>query len=425
MLTTHNTSYLALDFSFPAGVHELVGQFRDVWYACETDLPDLGPLYTPQEKKVRQDHLRVCLDGLTAEMQRFPSTPAERQAAEGRVVALFAQFAQAAFGMQPEHILALQTYGFVEATQDFVLQARRFDPSLSAADILQASRNSWSMNLMQLLMGLPVEVTPAVVGYSLLYPYTDNYLDDPTIPSHQKAAFSLHFRQRLEGESISPANPHEQKIFDLIAMIESQFDRRAYPGVYESLLAIYWAQTNSLRLLRAKASPYETDVLGMVLEKGGTSVLADGYLVAGSLTPAQSEFMFTYGTFTQLMDDLEDVDDDLKAGINTVFSQTASHWPLDVVTNRTFHLGKRVLDALDGFAAPGLEPLKEMMRLAITPLLIDSVSQHGRWYTREYLRTLESHFPFGFGFLRDQRKKLARRKFSLEGLIDMLVSTSL
>ena len=32
------------------------------------------------------------------------------------------------------------------------------------------------------LLGLPVEVTPAVFAYSMLYPYTDNYLDDPAIP---------------------------------------------------------------------------------------------------------------------------------------------------------------------------------------------------------------------------------------------------
>ena len=39
--------------------------------------------------------------------------------------------------------------------------------------------------------------------------------------------------------------------------------------------------------------------------------------------------MFYYGTFTQLIDDLEDVQIDLQKGLNTIYSQTARHWPLD------------------------------------------------------------------------------------------------
>ncbi len=421
MLTINSPKVIVMNPPMPDVVHELVTQFKDLWWACDTDLPPLGPVYSPEEKQSREAQLAYCLNGLTAELERLPQTPLERQATQERAVALLSDFAIAAFGMEERHLAALGSYGLIEATQEFVAQARRFDPALSAADIFQASRNAWSMNFMQLLIGLPVAVTPAVLAYSLLYPYSDNYLDDPRISSGAKAAFSLRFRQRLEGEPATPANAHEQKIFDLVEMIEGQFPRWCYPEVYDSLLAIYYAQTNSLRLLRPKASPYEMDVLGIVFEKGGASVLADGYLVAGTLTPAQREFMFYYGTFTQLMDDLEDVAEDLRAGIMTVFSQTAQHWPLDAVANRTIHFGQRVLDALDRFETPGLEPLKEMMRLAITPLLIDTIGQHGRLYTRGYLKQLEAHFPFRFGFVKAQRKRLARRKVSIDGLIEKLL----
>ena len=103
-----------------------------------------------------------------------------------------------------------------------------------------------------------------------------------------KLAFNHRFQRRLQGEDVRPANAYEATISQLVGMIESQWDRARYPQVYESLLAIHAAQARSLGLVAPGASPYELDVLGISFEKGGTSVLADGYLVAGWLTPEQA-----------------------------------------------------------------------------------------------------------------------------------------
>ena len=59
-------------------------------------------------------------------------------------------------------------------------------------------------------------------------------------------------------------------------------------------------QTRSAALLRRHAGPYEVDVLGISLEKGGTSVLADRYLVAGSLTEAQGACFFVQCATTEV-----------------------------------------------------------------------------------------------------------------------------
>jgi len=259
-----------------------------------------------------------------------------------------------------------------------------------------------------------------VLAYSLLYPYSDNYLDDPGIPTSVKAAFSRTFERRLAGQAVPPANPWEQKIFDLMGMIEGQFDRQLHPEVYASLMAILRAQTNSLQLQLPHASPYEMDVLGLAFEKGGTSVLADGYLVAGSLTPLQQEFSFYYGAFTQLMDDLEDVEQDRRAGIMTVFSQTAGRWPLDAVTSRLIVFGNGLLDAMRCFNGTGLETLEEIMRKCITPLLIDSAGRVGQLFSRGYLAELERHSPYRFSQLKQVRRKVQRR-FSTEEILETML----
>jgi hypothetical protein len=391
-----------------------------LWWECDTSLPDLGPAYTPSEQADREAQFNRFLASLNAEFERMPSGGPQRQAAQARIRDAALGFARSALDFEERHIEAIRSYGFAEVAAQFARMARRFDPQLSDEAIFQASRNVWSMNFMQLFLGLPVQMTPAIFAYSMLYPYSDNFLDDPNLSRQAKLAFNERFRRRLMGDKIQPTDANEQKISDLIAMIEGQFDRYSYPQVYESLLAIHLAQSKSLALLRRDVSPYEVDVLGICFEKGGASVLADGYLVNGRLSQEQREFMFYYGTFTQLVDDLEDVQQDLAGGLMTVYSHTARHWPLDAVTNRTFHFGNKVMQAIERMPAPGAQPLVEIMRKHVTPLLVAQAGSSSRLYTRPYLRNIEPHSPVRFAFIRQQRKKLSRQSLSLTGLVEAL-----
>jgi hypothetical protein len=329
-------------------------------------------------------------------------------------------FACAALDFEERQIAAIRSYGFLESAAEFIRRARSYDPGLANADIFQASRNVWSMNLIQVLLGLPVRMTPSVFSYSLLYPYSDNYLDDPSIPAATKYSFNERFRRRLAGEQIVPANAYEQTLSSLIAVIEGEYDRSRFPEVYESLLAIHQAQGKSLHLLNRAASPFDIDFLGVCFEKGGASVLADGYLINGQLSSAQREFMFYYGTFTQLIDDLEDVESDLKKGIMTVFSQTARHDPLDTITNRTFHFWDRVAGALEAYASPQVNPLIEIIRAYVPVMLVAEAGSAGKYYTRSYLRELEAYCPFHFSFLIQERRRLARRGVSPLALVEAL-----
>ena len=425
MLAVDLKEALTAEQPFEQMVSELVSQFKELWWNCAAGLPPLGPTYDLKEKKAREAGLAGSLEQLGQELQRVAREHLDQAALQQRLFAPAGKILQTSFGLEEQQVAALTNYGFTEALAEFARQARRFDPGISAADIYQAGRNAWSMNLLQYLLGLPVEVTPAVLAYSLLYPYSDNYLDDPALPDEEKAAFSRAFERRLEGLPVPPANPARQKIFDLVGMIEGQFDRRLYPEVYASLMAIWRAQTKSLRLQLPDVSPYEVDVLGLVFEKGGTSVLADAYLVAGCLTPFQREFSFYYGAFTQLMDDLEDVQQDRRDGIMTLFSQTAGRWPLDALTSRAILFGNGLLDAMACFQVDGLETLEQVMRMCITPLMIDSASQVGQLYSRGYLAELERHSPYRFAQLKQIRRKVSRRFSSEELLQTLLLSNGL
>src|SRR5260370_36833923 len=122
--------------------------------------------------------------------------------------------------------------------------------------------------------------------------------------------------------------------------------------------------------MRAGAAPYEVDLLGVTFDKGGTSVLADAYLVAGELTAQQETFAFELGAFLQFVDDLEDVETDLAAGRLSVFALAARGWRLDALTNRAFHFGEGVLAGLQVLGLPAAAEMQAFLQRGLSQALV-------------------------------------------------------
>ncbi len=396
--------------------HELLAESQTAWWDGDSVLPDLGRTYSRREQRVREHGLGVVVDQLLAELRHPPATPAERVAAEQRVTLSGRTFARASLGMDDPHVDLLLQGGFTPCAREFAERARRFDPAMPFEDIAQASRNVWTMNGLQTMLGLPLRVTPSAYGYSMLYPYTDNLLDDPAISEEEKARVNDRFGRRIAGENPAPENRHEQALWALFAEIESEHVRAETPRVYESLEVIHRAQARSVALMRRDEPPYGVDVLGISLEKGGASVLADGYLVAGDLTRPQASLFFGLGALLQLADDLQDVEEDARSGTLTVFSQTARKWPLDRLVSRLLHFRASMLAAFDPGDAPGAQQLGDLMRGASLQLVLGAVGAAPHLFTRGYVRRLEAFSPFRFGALLRQRRRLDRARVSFLGL---------
>jgi hypothetical protein len=380
-------------------------------------LPPFHRTFTPAEQAAREIHLDHLLHTVEAELRDVPRTRSERRSARSRVTSAFTDFAKYCLDFDDTHLELLLNDGFSAVATQLARQARQFDPGVSASDIFQASRNGWTACGLQVLLGRDMRLTASIFAYSMLYPYTDNYLDDPATSRSAKLAFSERFRRRLDGDAVAPFNDREATIWRLVELIEEEYARADWPQVYDSLLAIHRAQENSVRLLRSGSSPAGVDVLKLSFEKGGASVLADAYLVAGSLSPDEAQFAFDWGVLLQLADDLQDLQRDLREGILTIFTQAAARAPLDNLTTHTLNFGHRVMrqvdrmppnhSALNGAAAKH-KSLKEMIRMSCSLLLIWSAGESAKLYTSRYLAELETHSPFRFAPLAAKRKKLAR-----------------
>ncbi len=402
-------------------VCQLLEDSLSLWREDAVSFPPFVGTFTAAEQATRETHLDAFLQTVEAELRDLPRTRSKRHSARRRITSAFIDFAKACLDLDDSHLELLLNDGFSAVATQLARQARQLDPGVSAADIFQASRNAWTACGLQSLMGQEMRLTPAIFAYSMLYPYTDNYLDDPAASRGAKLAFSDRFRRRLDGDAVDPFNDREATIWRLVELIEEQYARADWPKVYASLLTIHRAQENSVRLLRFGSSSADADVLELSFEKGGASVVADAYLAAGSLSPDEAQFAFGWGALLQLADDLQDLQQDLRQGILTVFTQAAARaplgMPLDDLTTRTLSFGQRVMrqvnrvpsnhSTANGQAAKR-KPLEELIRMSCSLLLIWSAGESRKLYTSRYLADLETHSPFRFAHLTEKRKMLAR-----------------
>ena len=316
-------------------------------------------------------------------------------------------FGEAHFGWPAGYRSLLFGDAFYDASVAFARQARAFEPTISLDDLWQALRNVWIGNSLQMLLARAVTLTPGLFAYSMLYPVTDNLLDAPDVSSSDKRVFNRRLTRRLTGERLFAEKEAEARAFSLVGQIEAEFPRHRYPDVWESILAIQRGQVASLFQQGGRLT--EEQLLDISFAKGGASVLADLYVVAGEAGPAEERFAFGYGVFLQLLDDLQDVTTDLAAGHETLFTQAARRGPLDEPTARLARFIDVVLDAEQDLPAARTADCVDLIRRNCRALLVGVMAEQPGLFSRSFRRSVERQWPLGFRAIRRLRRRAQRR----------------
>lgn len=387
-------------------IEELVEDHARVWRSAPDEPPAPDRRYGRKAKRAAEGELSRLVSGLSSESVRsaFLQGSLDTARLEELSASLRPSFKRllALTGLPLE---AVYDARFVDSTRRFIQAARDFDPELSLPSAYQALRNVWIMNSLQFDLGLPVVHTDAIFAYSMVYPYLDNLLDDAGTDEAGKLAVLARLRGWLEGASMPAETAGEDKLLSLVRLIEKQFARGEFPGVYRALLTIYNAQVKSLLQQRRRAAPTAEEILLISLEKGGTSVLADGYLVAGALRPGDEAFCFGFGTFLQLADDLQDIAEDSACGHRTLFSTGAAS-PLDGMALRLESYLTAVLARARRDAAPARLALCDAIGGGLGLMFRESVGKQPAYFRRSFVRRAKRSFPMRFSYLRKLRLRL-------------------
>jgi hypothetical protein len=294
--------------------------------------------------------------------------------------------------------------GYLEVAQEFITRARSEDSELKSEEIFQAMRNVWIMNSLQIFWGLPLEMTPSVYAYSMLYPYTDNFLDNPEVNREEKIKFNQRLSKVLNGEKLTPANFIEEKVFSLVGQIESQYCRDSFPEVFDSLRLIQEAQTESIKQDMDELLAYDK-ILPISFFKGGTSVLADAFLVKGKLNIKEMHFAFAYGSFLQLLDDLQDAVVDKKDNHQTLFSIRNNN---ELIDNEVRSLISFIFKAntTDESDTPIMSLMKEVINSCTLVMIMDAAGRNPGLISHRLYKELESYSKVRLSFYKEFEDKI-------------------
>lgn len=383
--------------------------YRHIWYESSTEINTLTSKISYIEQKENEKILDEFIKKLIDYIEIFPEKEPNRSIWKKEVINLIEDFLlnQEIFKLGILH--EDMKNQFFEITKKFVKTSRAFDESISLEDIGQALRNVWIVNIFQKIVGEDIKFTDSIFGYSMLYPYTDNYLDNTQISFDDKNNFNHRFTKKLKGETILPINKHEEQVHKLLQYIENDFDRIEFPNVYDKLLLIHQGQINSISKQSFISIPYEKDILGVSIEKGGASVLADGYLIRGSLSKEEEVFAYGYGFFLQLCDDLQDVKTDIENKHMTIMSQLAPNYNLDLIANKLINLTINVVDSAKCFNCYRESELRNLIKDNCINMILLAIANSKEFFSKEYIKDIEDFLPFTLKYTANIKKKLSKK----------------
>ena len=393
----------------------LKSRYLSIWYNTDSKLELKLNKITLNEKIQNEKKIEGFRKDLFKKLKQTPSEN-EEEKFKDELIWEIKNFESSFSPSENSFIDFFIDSGYGQITEDFIKDAEEFDPEMDMMNIFQAIRNVWIMNSIQILFGMEVKLTPSIFAYSMLYPYSDNYLDDSNISSIDKVEFNNRFKNWLLGLDDRPINKNEEHIKALVKKIEDEYSRDNDQEVFQSLLYIHTAQVESLKQQKNKTIPYDRDILGISFEKGGTSVLADGYLVKGDLNVDEMDFCFGYGIFLQIIDDLQDIEEDLENNHMTILSQLANEYPLDKLINKLINFTDRFFLNETTFKSEDAIKLKQIIIDCSMIMLFEAISNNSKRFTKEYIVEIESYSYTRFSYLKKIKNKF-QKEFTSEDII--------
>lgn len=288
---------------------------------------------------------------------------------------------------------------FQRETKRFMENVRKFDEELRPEQIWQALRNYFIYAMIVDMQGAEQQAKDPILAYSLLYPYTDNYIDDAQITRPEKERYNRMIASKLKGEAAAPRNPLEDKTCRLLDMILTAYAGPRQQRIAETLLQLLEAQTCSIRQQRTDVTGKQ--ILEISMWKGSASVLADYLFAAEEWTEYEEAFYLKFGFLLQLVDDLQDIEEDNAAGSHTLMTEADRRQCLEQYVNRLLWFTWNVIrdfepvnPALKGFV------LKNCVEISLL-----SAAMNQPFFSRKYIKALEPYLPFSLNFLKKMKKQ--------------------
>lgn len=352
-----------------------------------------------RQKKENEELVQEFTQRIQKKIQKRPKNEDDRRQLEQNLEQDFLDF------LGKERILCLSEWmspkllnSFQHETKKFIDKIINFDESLDQAQIWQTLRNYFIYAMIAELQGEEQNAKNSILAYSLLYPYTDNYIDDPCVDTQEKERYNRMIASKLTGQTVFPENLLEEKTCRLLDMIFKEYKGERQVKVAQTLLQLLDAQTQSIR--QQKADIAEEQILEISIRKGSSSVLVDYLFAASDWLEDEERFYLKFGFLLQLVDDLQDINQDRKNGSQTLMTWAEKQQKLEPYVNHLLWFSWNVIFGFE----PKNPQIKGFVLKNCVGISLLAAAMNQQFLSKEYLKALEPYLPFSLEFLKNKKK---------------------
>lgn len=402
----HAEKGAAMIFDKEMIVTQLTPRIAAAWKRADTTFPSLYASVSPKKQHENEVWIEKSGNQLKSCLQSYPTIATSKKKAQWKQTMLRTLddllISESILGISD--VMSHETFqAFQDQMKSMLRMIRSFDPDLSLQDIGQAFRNYLVYAVFRELNGLPQRCTPAIFGYSMLYPYTDNYLDCPDHSPEEKAHYNRMIYKKLKGTPYSCSSEHESKTADLLSSIESVYSRDADSEAFSGLLLMLEAQENSQNQTEHSSLLTTDEILKISIYKGGLSVLLDRFFIDHPITEQDLYFYYGFGFMLQLCDDIQDIGQDRESGSHTLLSRRSPQEAAETV-NKLLHF----TNTLFASCATPSPAFRDFLLHSCFQLVLTSAVGSGAYFPEAYLESLEPYLSVSLPWLNDLLAKTSK-----------------
>lgn len=381
---------------FRKEIERYLGIIENIWLSASDQFPDFLEEIPNNIKVQNEAYLRSITEAVNRQMNHIPRLPFRRKSWKKKTYRLIQNFLYKETVIGIHHSMeAKDMDAFYEELMEFLRKSREFSPELPFEELGQAIRNYIVYAMFKVIHRVDTGFSSAGFGYSMLYPFTDNYIDNTSHSPQEKQEYNQFIRDTLNGKKVQPATEHHRKTYELLKAIEADYPRTQEASIYTLLLVMLEAQEESIRQQRKGTPLTYRERLSISLLKGGVSVLVDRFLINKALTEADYIFYLGFGFFLQLADDLQDIGEDRLKGYQTLFTVNTTPSEEEKLVNKLLHFLKEIMET---FSAEN-DRFQDLIFFSSYQLIYSSLIGSKEFFTEAYRKKIEQCLPVTVTYL--------------------------
>jgi len=373
-----------------------LNEIKNEWLSSKNSFPDFFTEVSEEIKNANEQYIQTVSANFQKLIKGYSRLPIKQGRWKRKTYMLLQDILYNETIIGVHHSMDQFTIdAFYMEIKDFLRHERSFSPELSIEGIGQAIRNYIVYAMFNVIHQLNPSFRMAGFGYSMLYPFTDNYIDSDQYSTQDKIEYNQLIRDKIEGKEVNPKSIHAQKTCELLQAIESEYPRDKDSRIYMLLLMILEAQEESLLQQRKSICLSYDECLDISIYKGATSVLVDRFIVKKEITEEDLIFYLGFGFFLQLADDLQDIKEDSKQGHQTLFTIDLSCEREEKIVNQMLYFIHRLMDS---YHAEN-DSFKNFILSNCDQLIFSSLIGSKEFFSVEYIEQMEQFFSVSYSFL--------------------------